>query len=98
MVYARIEAFPNKTCPEYERFGGALVNCWILRDDIEEAVSIARRMIAERGWHSKVLEEARFCSRDEFPAGSREYFDQALTDDEVLVYHTYPKDEMEDRA
>ncbi|MFA6288161.1 MAG: hypothetical protein WC661_12325 [Opitutaceae bacterium] len=93
MVYARIEAFPNKNSAEHMRLGGALVNCWIKRNDIEEAVSIARRMIAERGWHSEVIEEARFCSRDEFSEESREYFDQALTDDEVLVFYTHPKNE-----
>jgi hypothetical protein len=96
MVYARIEAFPNKSSAEHERLGGALVNCWIKRDDIEDAVSIARRMIAERGWHSEVLEEARFCTRDEFPEEGREYFDQALTGDEVLVFYTHPKNEKEE--
>jgi hypothetical protein len=95
MVYARIEAFPNKSSTERERIGGALVNCWIKRYDIEEAVSIARRMIAERDWHSEVVEEARFCTRDEFPKEGREYFDQALTDDEVLVFYNHPKNEKE---
>jgi hypothetical protein len=90
MIYARIEAFPNASSSERQRLGGALVNCWIKRDDIAEAVSIARRMIAERGWYSETIEEARFCSRDEFPEEGREYFDQALTDEEVLVFYTHP--------
>jgi hypothetical protein len=90
MVYARIEAFPNKSSSGRERRGGALVNCWIKRDDIEEAVSVARRIIAERGWHSEALEEAHHCTREEFPEESRQYFDQALTDDEVLVFYTHP--------
>jgi hypothetical protein len=98
MVYVRIEAFPNKTAAEHERYGGALVNCWIQRDDIEEAVSVARRMIAERGWHSELLEEASFCTREEFPVESQKYFDQALTDDEVLVFYTHPRHEKEDGA
>jgi hypothetical protein len=91
MIYARIEAFPNKSSPEHARYDCAFVNCWIKRDDLEEAVSIARRMIAERGWHSEALEEVRFCTRDEFPEESREYFDQALIDDEVLVFYTAPR-------
>jgi hypothetical protein len=93
MIYARIEAFPNKSSGERTRYGGAMVNCWIKRDDIEEAVSVARRIIAERGWHSELLEEARRCTREEFPEESRQYFDQALTDDEVLVFYTHPADE-----
>jgi hypothetical protein len=93
MVYARIEAFPNKSSTELGHYGGALVNCWIKRDDIDEAVSIARRMIAEKGWHSEALEEARVCTREEFPEEGREHFDQALTDEEVLVFYTHPKNE-----
>ena len=91
MVYARIEAFPNKGAAGHGRRGGALVNCWIKRDDIDEAVSVARRMIAERDWHSETLEEARHCSREEFPEESRPYFDQAMTDGEVLVFYAHPK-------
>ena len=93
MIYARIEAIPHKGSAEQGRFGGALVNCWIKRDDLDEAVSVARRMIAERGWFSEGVEEARYCTREEFPEESRQYFDQALTDDEVLVFYTHPKEE-----
>ncbi len=91
MIYARIEAFPTKGSPDEERYGGALVNCWIKRPDLDEAVSVARRMIAERGWFSEEVEEVRHCTREEFPEESRQYFDQALTDDEVLVFYTHPK-------
>ena len=69
------------------------MNCWIKRDDVDEAVSIARRIIAERGWHSEVLEEARRCTREEFPEEGRQFFDQALTDDEVVVFYTHPATE-----
>jgi hypothetical protein len=91
MVYALIEAFPNPTSTEAERYGGGMVSCWIQRDEIDEAVSVARRMIAERGWHSQDVKDSRFCTRDEFPEESRRYFDQALIDHEVLVFFTYPK-------
>lgn len=95
MVYARIEAKPNTTSAEHARYGGALVNCWIQRSSIVEAVSVARRLIAERDWNFEGLEEARFCTREEFPEAARKYFDQALIDDEVLVFYTYPRHEKE---
>jgi hypothetical protein len=98
MIYARIEAVPNRSSVEHERYAGAMVNCWIKQNDLEEAVSIARRIIAERGWHSENLDEARYCTREEFPEKGREYFDQALIDDEVLVFYTHPRDEKSEDA
>jgi hypothetical protein len=90
MVYARIEAYPTKGSLVGECYGGAMVNCWIQRADLDDAVSVARRMIAEQGWFSEAVEEVRYCTRDEFPEESRQYFDQAVTDDEVLVFYTHP--------
>jgi len=95
MVYLRIAAFPRSGSDESTRFGSAIVNAWIKRKDIDEAISVARRMIAERGWYSEEVEDARFASREEFPEKSRDYFDQAEVDSEVLVFYTAPRDEAE---
>jgi hypothetical protein len=90
MIYVRIDVLPEKGIVENQKYGGALVNCWILQDDIAVAVSIAKRMISEQGWRSQLIEEARHCNREDFPEESKVYFDQALEDNEVLVFHTYP--------
>ena len=98
MIYARIEAFPNSEGPPDERGLGALVNCWIKRDSIDEAISVARRIIAEHGWHSEKVEVAHTCSRDQFPESGQAYYDQASLDGEVVVFHTYKNARFEKPA
>jgi hypothetical protein len=91
MIYVRVKAHATSSALDYPLYAEALVNGWIDRADVESAVSVARRMIAERGWYSEDVEVARFCDWEDFPDDAKQYFDQALTDREVLVFYTTPR-------
>src|SRR5262249_55748849 len=92
LYYFLFHAVPVETNPHTSEHGGAYVNCWIDCPTQKEAERVARELIAQDGWVADKLDEARKVSRsyyDQNPEG-RQYFDQALVDGEVLVFHTYP--------
>lgn len=78
-----------------EDVGGALINCWMRRDTVAEAVAGARAGIEVEGWIVGEPDEAREVGDAEFPpeAEGREYYEQALRepDGEVLVFYQYPE-------
>jgi hypothetical protein len=77
---------------QHEKYGGAFVNCWIKREDILIAESVAESMIRGNGWiiHRKI--EGVPISRETQLSGSLKYFEQAEIDNEVVVFHTYLRD------
>jgi len=92
LFYFMFHAKPQETNPEATEHGGAYVNCWIDRPNLTEAERAARELIAQDGWVADKLDEARKVTSSYYgdnPEG-RQYFDQALIDREVLVFHTYP--------
>ena len=50
MFFLQFEAKPREDNPERETVGGAFVNCWIERADLDEAAAVASKMIEEQGW------------------------------------------------
>ena len=74
---------PNAAC--------ANVGCWIDRPTLEEAIAVARSMIANEGWIVGDLKEAQVVNESDYPASApgRSYFQQALIDKEVIVFCTY---------
>jgi hypothetical protein len=71
--------------------GGAYVNCWIQDSTIESAEITARRGIEEQGWTVTDYEETpRQTSRENWDKEKLEYYDQALIDREVWLFHRYP--------
>lgn len=73
---------------------GAFVNCWIERRSIEEAREVAQEAIREEGYVVVATEEEGEVLLEESGNG-RKYFEQALVDKEVLVFHTYPRREIQ---
>jgi hypothetical protein len=92
MQYLIIEAAPDLTFDQKDRnIVGSAVGCWIKNQTKTNALHVARGWIEAQGW--VVLDLI-----DQYPVSSetyknktegREYFEQALTDDEVFVFHTY---------
>jgi hypothetical protein len=96
MFFFQFEATPRTDHPEGDEVAGAYVNCWIDRPTIEEAEHVARTMISEDCWIVGEPDEAHAVDRDYYannPDGLQ-YFEQALIDKEVLVFHTFPIDEL----
>lgn len=75
------------------KFGGAQVNCWVALPE-HEALSRAGRLVEAYGWRVEAVEDSREVTRDDYPPGSSglSHFEQALTDIEVVVFHTWPND------
>jgi hypothetical protein len=92
MFFFQFEVCPKKTNPEQKEFGGAMVNCWVLRDTQSQAEAVARGWIGDEDWRIIGVEEACLMTREmqaEHPTGMQ-YFEQAEIDREVFVFHTWP--------
>src|SRR5713226_4071577 len=92
MFYFLIEAKPSPDNPEVSELGGAFVSCWIEHPTLEEAESVALKMISEARWQVVAIEERFPIDRSFYDVQSSglQYFEQALLDKEVLVFDAYP--------
>jgi hypothetical protein len=74
---------------------GAYVNCWVQDSIIEKAEITARTGIENEGWKisGHDTEPYQTTRKDWFSGENLEYFDQALIDREVWVFHTYAHDD-----
>ena len=89
---------PLPNTDDAKKLGGAYINCYIEADKFEEANLIARGEIEKNHWNILELDDTRVVTKDDYidDPHNREYFEQALIDKEVLVFHTYPiEDERE---
>lgn len=87
-----LEARPAADSPEFSQIAGAFVNVYAKTDSGSEALRIAGVEIAAAQWIILAMEEHYLLSRDE-ANGSPEvlsYYEQALMDGVVLVFHNYP--------
>jgi hypothetical protein len=94
MFFFQFEVRPKGTHPKRKQIGGAIVNCWILRDTQSQAEAVARGWIGDEDWRITSVEEACLMTRErqaEHPTGMQ-YFEQAETDREVFVFHNWPVD------
>ncbi len=88
-------ACPTPEHSQCKSIGGAFVSCWIERATIGEADAVARQSIADELWNIDKLEEAYPVDRSNYDEGvdGLEYYEQALIDREVFVFHRYPIDD-----
>lgn len=95
MHYLQFEATPQPNHPEASSLGGAFVNCWVVADTQSDAEAMARKNIAEQLWRIDKLVECFVDDRDLYDADADQlqYYDQAVIDGEVYVFHTYPIDD-----
>jgi hypothetical protein len=92
MYFVEIHAVPEPDHPDAEAVGGAYINCWIEATDLDDAVSRGRAEIIDAGWQPGELRRAYQTTRDDYTGedDGLEYFEQALIDKEVCVFHCYP--------
>lgn len=92
-------AAPTPEAKEFHTAGGAYVKCWIQNGDRQSAEERARELIVEYGWTVDALEgEAVVTGADYLldDEEDREFYEQALMEREVLVFHTWPPGDGDD--
>jgi len=77
---------------QYADLGGAFVNCWVDAASEREAVAIAQAKVREAAWEPEPTESVGLVTIDDYTDGAteREYFEQALLDGVVIVFHNWP--------
>jgi hypothetical protein len=85
-------AAPTPDAKEFDTAGGAYVTCWIRSDDPEAAEQKATDLIYEYKWVVEGLEDEALVTGDDYVDDdeNREFYEQALVEGEVLVFHTWP--------
>jgi hypothetical protein len=92
MILLQYHASPKDKPVDPDDIAGAYINCWMNYDNQKEAERKAMEMMHENGWTDLTLDEVSKVNRSDYEDNEDQlqYFDQALTDDEVLVVYTYP--------
>jgi hypothetical protein len=93
MIFARYNCLPGNKHPDSERVGETYVNCWLRVRSFAEAKNLAEQNIKSQFWKIRVLDEIwrippghHRTEEDGLP-----YYEQALIDREVYVFHQSPK-------
>jgi hypothetical protein len=93
LFYLEYRVTPATSHPRAAQFGEGLACCWIDWPTLREADRAARRHISAQHWtviereHADRVTEADFADDPDRLA----YYEQALTDREVLVFHESPR-------
>jgi molybdopterin biosynthesis enzyme len=90
--FVRVAARPTSAAPEFAEMGGAFVNIYTTVTSEAEALALASTEIAEANWVVVSIEETYLLSRDDASPEALPYYDQAVLDGVVLVFHTYPQE------
>jgi hypothetical protein len=92
-------ATPTPDAEEFTTSAGAYVDCWIQDEDRDAAQARAADLIDDYGWEVEDLEGEAVVTSADYEAGdeNKEFYEQALVEGEVLVFHTWPH-EADDAA
>jgi hypothetical protein len=95
-----VVARPRHDNSESTKVGGAYVNCWIDEPSEVSAVARAEAEVREADWIPESIQKIVVVTRKDYESheDGREYFEQALIDGVVLVFHTFPNEAAEDEA
>jgi hypothetical protein len=93
IFFFTFRASPTPDAKEFDKSGGAFVNCWIRNDDADQAEERATALIYEYGWSVDSLEDAVPVTGEDYvdDEENRELYEQALVENEVLVFNTWPR-------
>jgi hypothetical protein len=96
--FVSVTSFPVEP-GEFAKFGGAHVNCWLVVETEAQAIRRATELVEGYGWRVESVDRCQATERAHYDTDSDdlEYFEQALIDGEVVVFHTWPN-EAEDRG
>jgi len=92
MFYILINARPKPGTSEASKTAGAFVNCWVLKATENEAKDRVSFMLENDGWIINEIQEIKKVDKEYYSSDSEglAYFEQALTDGEVLIINTWP--------
>jgi len=93
MYFFVIEVFPAPNSEAAKKYGGGHASCWINSADRKNAQDKATALVTSAGWVPLKIIEEKEVSAESYGADEPglEHFAQAITDDEVCVFYTYPK-------
>jgi hypothetical protein len=91
MYWLMLFAHPQPANSEYGTVDAAWVSCFVNTDDAEEAEASARSLLADGGWDTEELEDAKPVVREDLlgNADALEKFDQALVDGVVVTINSW---------
>jgi hypothetical protein len=94
MQYLVLEAAQDPTFQHGDTYGGAQVGCWIKDQTEKNAYLIAKGWIEAQGWVVLSLDQQKRILLESYADGDegKQYFEQALIDEEVFVFYTFSKD------
>jgi hypothetical protein len=95
MQHLIIDAAQDPTFAHKKIYGGATVACWIKNQTRKNAGLIAKGWVEDNGWVVLSLDEQHPISEADYEKkqDGKQHFEQALTDDEVFVFYTFPEHE-----
>lgn len=93
-----LRARPAPNTSEFAELGGAFVNVWVDASARDEALHRATAEVKDVGWVVEEIEGVVAVSRADYEEDdpNLEYFDQALIDRLVCVFHEWPVAAQED--
>lgn len=93
LVMFEVKQRPGST--HKTRYGGAIVNCYLKGRTLSQAYADAMTWVEKCGWDVISLEAQHELDRTCFEDSDSglQYYEQALIDEEVFVFHTYPEGE-----
>ena len=93
-------AQPNPDSPPAVEVEGAYVNAWIVAADQAEADKVATEWITGNDWQIQALDNCEIVSESTYDTDNpnRKYFEQAIIDKAVFVYHTWPHGSDEEQT
>jgi hypothetical protein len=91
MYWLMLHAHPKPDSEDYGTVDAGWASCFVNSDDVAEAETRSRELIAEHGWDSEEIEEAKPVRREEYHDNldSLAKFDQALVDGAVITLHVW---------
>lgn len=88
-----LEARPLPRSPDFTAAGGAFVVCYLDPSLAADPLAHASAYVRGQAWEVVAVEdEPAACEREHAP--DLEYFDQAVEDGEVYVFHQWPLDDI----
>lgn len=93
MFFLQYVANTSETHPEHGLLGDAFLCCWIDAPTLDLADAVARTEIDSQHWLIREREEAGEVQATDYDEDdeNREFYEQALTDKTVYVFHTCPR-------
>src|SRR5437870_4152646 len=95
MQYLIIDVMPDHERLDLKNVGGASVSCWIRDQTKINAFYISKGWIEDQGWIIEGLDEQYPISADDYKTklDGKQFYEQALIDEQVFVFHTFPNEQ-----